>query len=44
MLVKKNLILATLQKLADERFGDMVKCVVDVDRNIMVAGISLYAD
>ena len=31
-------------KIAEERFGDMVKAVVDIDLGIMVVGGELHAD
>ena len=33
-----------LRRLAKERFGDMVKAVVDVERRIMVVDAELHAD
>jgi hypothetical protein len=33
-----------LKQLAKERFGDMVKAVVDLDKGIMVVGAELHAD
>lgn len=33
-----------LQKIADERFGDMVKAVVDLTRRVMTLGGELHAD
>ncbi len=33
-----------LQSLAQERFGDMVKAVVDIERRIMAVGGELHAD
>lgn len=33
-----------LTELAKERFGDLVKAVVDIDRGIMVVGGELHAD
>ncbi len=43
-IVTKSISKKELQQLAEERFGDMVKCVVDIEKNIMVAGWSLHAD
>ena len=43
-IVTQSINLEELRKLAEERFGDMVKCVIDVEKNIMVAGGSLHAD
>ena len=36
--------LSELKAMAAEQFGDMVKVVVDVERNLMVAGGELHAD
>ncbi len=33
-----------LQELANERFGDMVKAVVDLERVVMAVGGELHAD
>ncbi|HLC76004.1 MAG TPA: DUF5674 family protein [Candidatus Peribacterales bacterium] len=33
-----------LKTIAKERFGDMVKAVVDIERNIMAIGGELHAD
>ncbi len=33
-----------LKQLAAERFGDMVKAVVDVERRVMAIGGELHAD
>lgn len=35
---------ADLRKLAEERFGDMVKAVVDCERRVMAIGGDLHAD
>ena len=35
---------AHLQKKADERFGDMVKAAVDIEKHIMAIGGELHAD
>jgi hypothetical protein len=35
---------ADLQQLAEARFGDMVKAVVDVERGIMAVGGELHSD
>ena len=35
---------ATVRRLADETFGDMVKFVVDLEANIICAGGGLHAD
>lgn len=38
------LTLEELQALAAERFGDMVKAVVDLSRGIMLVGAEMHAD
>lgn len=43
-IVRLPLSRADLQQLADARFGDMVKAVVDIERRIMAAGGELHAD
>lgn len=35
---------AQLQKIADERFGDLVKAVVDVEKKQIALGAELHAD
>lgn len=36
--------LAELAELAEERFGDLVKAVVDVERGVMAVGEGMHAD
>lgn len=43
-LVTDKISLKELRQLAEERFGDMVKAVVDLERVIMVIGGELHAD
>lgn len=43
-LVKDKITKAELEELVKERFGDLVKAVVDVERGIMVVGGELHAD
>lgn len=43
-LVKGLIAKRELEDLARERFGDLVKAVVDVDREIMAVGADLHAD
>jgi hypothetical protein len=43
-IIRKKATLIQLQKLAGERFGDMVKAVVDVERKIMAVDGELHAD
>lgn len=44
IFVDKPLSLAQLKKIAEQRFGDMVKAVVDLRRKIMAVGGELHAD
>lgn len=43
-IVDQPISKAELAELAKERFGDLVKAVVDVEKNIMVIGGELHAD
>ena len=43
-IVRDTIALSELQRLAEERFGDMVKAVVDIDRGVMAVGEGLHAD
>jgi hypothetical protein len=43
-IIREKITLARLQELAQERFGDMVKAVVDVERNLMAVGGELHSD
>jgi hypothetical protein len=43
-IIREKITLARLQELAHERFGDMVKAVVDVERSIMAIGGELHSD
>ena len=43
-IVRDRIALADLVALAEGRFGDLVKAVVDVDRGIMAVGGELHAD
>ena len=43
-IVEKKISLDHLKQIAKERFGDMVKAVVDVERGIMAVGGELHAD
>jgi hypothetical protein len=43
-IIKEKITLVRLQELACERFGDMVKAVVDVERNLMAIGGELHSD
>ena len=43
-IIKDSVPKAELQKIAQEQFGDMVKAVVDVEKEIMAIGGELHAD
>lgn len=43
-LIKEKITLADLKIIAAERFGDMVKAVVDVERGVMAIGGEMHAD
>lgn len=43
-LVEKQIEKSLLFELAKERFGDLVKAVVDVEREIMIIGAELHSD
>ncbi|MBI2117823.1 hypothetical protein HYT95_02890, partial [Candidatus Peregrinibacteria bacterium] len=44
IIVRDAISRAQLKVLAEERFGDMVKAVVDCKRRIMALGGELHAD
>lgn len=43
-LIKIPISIAELQKMAKQSFGNLVKAVVDIDKNIMVIDAELHAD
>jgi hypothetical protein len=43
-IIKEPITFEALKKIAEERYGDMVKAVVDVEREIMVLGGDLHSD
>lgn len=43
-VVKDGITQPELKKIAEERFGDMVKAVVDIERAIMAIGGEMHAD
>ena len=43
-IIKEKISLAELKTIAKERFGDMVKAVVDIELKIMAIGGDLHAD
>ena len=44
MLVSEQISIAHLREIGEELFGDMVKAVVDVEKEVMVVGSELHAD
>ena len=43
-IVRDDITLAELTELAEERFGDLVKAVVDIEREVMAVGEGMHAD
>ena len=43
-IVKEEILLQEVKKLAEDQYGDMVKAVVDVEKGIMAIGGELHAD
>ena len=43
-LVKQPISLDEVKRIAEERFGDMVKAVVDIELDVMAIGASMHAD
>ena len=43
-IVRDQITLAELTQLAEERFGDLVKAVVDLERGLMAVGEGMHAD
>lgn len=43
-IIKEKISLKELEKLAEELYEDIVKAVVDVEKEIMAAGAELHAD
>lgn len=43
-IIVDKISLADLKRIAAERFGDMVKAVIDVEKEIMAIGGDLHAD
>ncbi len=44
LIIRNKIRLEELKKIAEERFGDLVKAVVDIERGIMAIGGELHAD
>ncbi|MBU1092584.1 hypothetical protein KJ836_02865 [Patescibacteria group bacterium] len=43
-IIKTPITKTELREIAKERFGDLVKCVVDIEQEIMAVGGELHAD
>ena len=43
-IVKNKITLKELQKIAKQGFGDLVKAVVDIDREMIAMDAELHAD
>lgn len=43
-IITEHITRSELKALAEQRFGDMVKAVVDIEKNIMVVGGELHSD
>jgi len=44
LIISKKISLAKLKKISEERFGDMVKAVVDIEKSIIAIGGEMHAD
>lgn len=44
IIITDKISIIELKKKAEERFGDMVKCVVDLDKSVMAIGGEMHAD
>jgi hypothetical protein len=44
MIVRDGISIDELKRLAEEQFGDLVKAVVDIEREIIAVGAELHAD
>ncbi|MEW5805540.1 MAG: DUF5674 family protein [Patescibacteria group bacterium] len=43
-IIKKPIIKSELKKIAEQRFGDLVKAVVDIKQGIIALGGELHVD
>ena len=44
LLVNEPISTQTLREIGEELFGDMVKAVVDIEKEVMVVGAELHSD
>jgi len=43
-IIKNKISINTLEKMAEQMFGNMIKAVVDVEKEIMAVDAELHAD
>lgn len=43
-IINDNITMLELKKIAEERFGDIIKAVVDIKRAVMAIGGEMHAD
>jgi hypothetical protein len=43
-IIRKTIVLFTLEELAESMFGNLVKAVVDIEQGIMAVGGEMHAD
>lgn len=43
-IIKDKISQSELQEIANERFGDLIKAAIDVEREIIAVGAELHAD
>lgn len=44
IIISESISLAELKRMAEERFGNMVKAVIDIEKKIMAVDAELHAD
>ena len=44
MIIRERLILAELKRMADDTFGDLVKAVVDINKELIAVDAELHSD
>ncbi len=44
LLIEKSITIDQLKEIANKRYGDLIKAVVDVDKKIMAIGGEMHAD
>lgn len=43
-IISKKISITELKKIAEERYGDLIKAVVDIEKEIMAIGGEMHAD